>query len=281
MYCFKCGSPLEEGAKYCLSCGNEVDESLDITYEDLEEDVSDPIILESHTFHENEELPIKIEEELNKEKPKRKNSSLQVLLVLIVCLSIMGGVGYFVFVPSLLPKNKTIIQNRVLSNDLSSGEVSINGVIYSLNKPYSSFEKNGWHIDSTHVMEDNETILGKKEKTSIDYELNHSSIHGSDVFVGFYNSLDESNIISDCMIYGISVEYKSDDSNLEFILPGQIKAHSTIDEVVSSYGDVLENDIISYEEEGYVKYHYQKENYILDLIFYDNVGLSGFQYEIA
>lgn len=282
MYCFKCGASLEEGAKYCNSCGNEVEESFDITYEDVKEDVADPIILESHTFIEGEELPNKIEEELKKEKSKKRTSILQMFLFLVLFLSIMGGVGYFVLIPIFLPKDEPIIKKMVISDDLSSGEVSINGEIYSLKKPYSYYERNGWHIDSSYIARDYETILEKKERTPMNYEFSNLSIHGAKIQVGFYNSLDESNVISDCSIYGISAMFDGDDSNLEFILPGQIKDHSTIEDVTSKYGEVSEDDIFSFEEEGYVIYHYEKENsYLLDLTFYDNGGLLGFRYEIA
>ena len=281
MYCLKCGGPLEDGAKYCFNCGNEIDESLDITFEDPEEVVEDPIILESHTFSEDEELPKLIDEELKKEEPKKSNP-VMVLLFVFLFLGVIGGVGGYVFIPLLFPKTEPVLRKIVLSDQLDSGEVSINGEILSLNKPYSHFENRGFSIDSSLITKDSEAVLSKKERTSIDYSFYRSSLRGVKMFVGFYNPLDESNIISKCNIYGIRVEYDKEDSNIDFMLPGNIKMHSTVSEIMEQYGEILEDDIKTFTDEGYTIYHYDKEgSYSLDLYIYDDGGLLGFQYEVV
>ena len=281
MYCFKCGASLEDNAKYCNSCGNEVVESLNITYDDPKEEAEDPVILESHTFKGDNELPKKIQEELEKEENK-KTSFLQILLFVLLFLGIMGGVGYFVICPLFIPEGDDRQVQKNISDDLSSGNFSINGVVMTLKKPYSYYVKKGWQINSSYLEKDYEMVLGKNEKTSVDYHFQNSNVHGAKIFAGFYNVKEESSLLSECLIYGISATIENDDSNLKFVLPGKIKTNSSIDDVISQYGEIEEDYIYSFEEDGYVVYLYEEEDsYSLSLTFDEEKGLIGFRYEVV
>lgn len=228
-----------------------------------------PVIIESHTFIDDDSLKNQIEEKIteedliNHQQRKDKIRKYSIIGALTIVLITLG-----VFVPKITTMNKSTVNMRKVLDTA----IVINGEKYNIYDTYNKFKANGW------TSEEEEEVVAEKAKTSI-IEINHEKYKGNEILISMINQDNKEKDISECGVWSIKIDNYKKDYPIEFILPGNIKNGSTIDEIIKAYGKLDEDNIYRSEQSGYTKYHYKDEtNSYLDLVVYDDLGLRTFTY---
>ncbi len=171
--------------------------------------------------------------------------------------------------------------NTSLSTDWKSAEFTLDGKSYKVNDDYLKYTANGWTIDLKAAGYEDGYILNKKDKVSTTVDLLNSKFDDADINVGFINLGDSAKDITECQVWGISVDNKYSDTPVDFTLPGGIKNGSTLAEIEAAYGKPEEDDIYRSDDLGYTKYTYDNDlKPQLSLTVWDDGGLTEFEYKI-
>lgn len=238
-------------------------------YSECQEDPDTPVIIESHTFIDDDSLKNQIEEKITEEdlmNQQQRNDRIRKYFIIGALTVVLITLG--VFVPKITSMNKSTINMRKVLDTA----IVINGEKYSIYDTYNKFKARGW------ASEEDDEVVEEKAKTSI-IEINHEKYKGNGILVSMINQEAKEKNISECGVWSIKIDNYKKDYPIEFILPGNIKTGSTIDEIEKAYGKIDEDNIYRSEQSGYTKYHYKDEtNSYLDLVVYDDLGLRTFTY---
>ena len=297
MLCKKCGKEIDNSLTTCPFCGAEIQDSdkIQITYEDeATEYVEPPVIMEAHTFIADEDFAKKIHEQTNTNlvikngqeivedeydlESEEDHKSPLVYIFIVFLLAVIGAIFVFAILPNIMvskPKSKgtSTISNTFTSEEWTSKEFMIDGVLYKLNKEYSNFANQGW----SYSIEDEKKVEAG-EKTSFDIRLTSSDYKNEYLEVGFYNASTRTTTVKDCRVYSVLVNNYESDKPIDFELPGGIRTGSGSLEITSLYGKLGEDQITIDDVGGFSVYHYTSGSLSLDLTIYDQGGLQAFHY---
>ena len=144
---------------------------------------------------------------------------------------------------------------KTLSDDLFSYELSIDGHVYSLPCPVSEFEEHGWVID-----DDREIKPGDPFKVFLLERADNDEI-----FLGaeLYNPTSERVAPSGSFVVGV---YLQPDKGYDVILPGGFAFDSSIsyDDIMKQYGEADS----TFDEESYIARYYIQT-------YYHEIGFFG------
>ena len=146
MKCRNCGMELDPNSKTCNACGLSVEDTsqIKITYEDQEEEyVEPPVIVEAHTFIDEESFAKKINE-LEKTSFKReddKYSKVFKILFGVFVIIIIGFVFTFLVLPNISKDKVTDVleDNTFTSEDWKSGEFMLDDEFYRVDDNFSKY----------------------------------------------------------------------------------------------------------------------------------------------
>ena len=272
MICEKCGEKLKEGELICPECGFEnkknKEEKIVVTKKDDQvEYVDPPVIVEAHTFIDEESFAQKVKDIL--------------WLFGLLLLAVVGSVLYFVVMPNVSTKNQSknheVEEYSFSSEDWTVGEFMIDDEFYKMNQTFSTYFKRGWSFD-TESFDQGIDDLVEKEKEIEDVTLYNSFHEGVMISVSLRNQRQQATKIKNCYVWSVSVDNAKTDVGVSFTLPGQITNGSKELEIESIYGK-LQDDYKDRDEDSMTTiYHYQNGNKSLDLTVYDNGGLKAFKY---
>lgn len=134
------------------------------------------------------------------------------------------------FIAAFLPK---ILNSSLIGIDIYDFKIKINGTVYSLPDQVKKFQENGWVFESSSYDE----IYKSGEHDLVTMVLDENEDVYIEVYV--YNPSEVELAISECLIYGVNVEYDYEDDDPQVIaeLPKGIKVgFAKRDEVISKYG---------------------------------------------
>ena len=286
MVCKNCGSELEENQKVCSNCGYS-DEDIDkikITYDDENEEYVDPpVIVEAHTFIDEESFAKKVNEsKLQKETTddfieENNKKGIIFYLLIVLALIVIGLVCYFLIVPNIGHKsNKVQIEENMFSSeDWTSGEFMIDGDFYKLKDEFNKLYDKNWNIEDDKYSIDTKI---KASEITDDIKITNSFNKDVKVKIKLKNGTDKDQVLKNCYIYSISIDNTDLDKPLDFTLPGNIIMGSKELEIKSLYGQLDESDIIVDNVSNSVVYQYKDNSKHLDLTIYENGGLKSFVY---
>ncbi len=288
MVCKNCGNELENNQQVCPKCGVNVEdiEKIKITYDDENEEYVDPpVIMEAHTFIDEESFAKKVNEsKLQKEQElatdfveEKKKKGIVFYLLIFIALIVIGVICYFVVLPNFQHKsNKAQIEENMFSSeDWTSSEFMIDGEFFRLKDNFSKLSDKDWNIEDEKYTVDT-TI--KANETTDEITLVNSSNKDQKIVVKVKNSTDKDQSLKDCYIYSLAIDNSEIEKPIDFSLPGNIIMGSTELEVKSIYGKLEEDQIIKDNVSNSVIYQYEDYTKHLDLTIYENGGLKAFTY---
>ena len=127
MKCKNCGMELEKEDKVCSSCGLSISdiEEIKITFDDEQEEIVDPpVIIEAHTFIDEESFAKKVNEAKAEQEEEKEtfNKIYKVFFVLFVVI-IIGFVVTFVVLPNISnnKENNILEEETFTTEDWKSG----------------------------------------------------------------------------------------------------------------------------------------------------------------
>lgn len=281
MICNNCGHELDDKDTKCSACGLSVEEAkkIKITYEDEETELVDPpVITEAHTFIDEESFAKKLDK-MNQSKSKDQSQEKQpkspiVGIMVLIIIIVLGLVGYYVVYPNINKQEVTKENdNKTFSSDKwTSGECTIDGVLYQLEEPYLELYKNHWNFADSETLE---MSLDSHEITD-DYSLTNTFTK-SILKVRLKNPNKKETTMKESIIWSIQLDLQ--ENEVDFELPGNIHKGSTEEEIHTKYGELSEENVIRDDENKTTTYHYSQDNKIdLDLTIYDDGGLKAFHY---
>ncbi|URZ02752.1 hypothetical protein [Clostridium felsineum] len=121
-----------------------------------------------------------------------------------------------------------------MKSDPLSGDITLNGVKYSLPTKAKNLEDNGWkyndYADKGQPLKDNYYVQ--------DIHMDDGT-KNEDTFINvtLYNTSGSTMKFDDAMLGGIKVEKKSDSYKNTVVLPKGITLSSTYDDVIKAYGN--------------------------------------------
>ena len=277
MKCKNCGMELKKEDKVCSSCGLSISdtEEIKITFDDEQEEIVDPpVIIEAHTFIDEESFAKKVNEaKAEQEEKETFNKIYKVFFVLFVVI-IIGFVVTFVVLPNISnnKENNVLEEETFTTEDWKSGEFMLGEEFYSLNDSFSKYFNKGWSFDGVN------SRLSSHEELE-DIELYNSFNKDLNIKVSLKNKTSKDIKINESIVYDVEVDNTKNEVGIDFTLPGNITVGSKELEIESIYGKLDDTFKIRNEVSMSTTYHY---NYLdhkyLDLIVYDNGGLKAFKY---
>ena len=154
------------------------------------------------------------------------------------------------------------VDSDLLSDDLYSYQIIINGELYQIPLEFSDLTAKGWKYDGDESVElDANTYFGVQRFINGDYDIE------ADIF----NPTNNSQAYSECKITGISIDkYYNSGNDMSFVLAKGIQSGvSTLEDVKEAYGEPTqvygddEIETASYEEEYGNRY--------VSFTFYDGI----------
>lgn len=154
------------------------------------------------------------------------------------------------------------VDSDLLSDDLYSYQIIINGELYQIPLEFSDLTAKGWKYDGDESVElDANTYFGVQRFCNDDYDIE------ADIF----NPTNNSQTYSECKITGISIDkYYNSGNDMSFVLAKGIQSGvSTLEDVKKAYGEPTqvygddEIETASYEEEYGNRY--------VSFTFYDGI----------
>lgn len=133
----------------------------------------------------------------------------------------------------------------MLEQDIRSGEIYINGIVYSFPCDMSDWINTGWHVSNNYENKDEFELEPGME--SIEFELFNDDKQY--VTVTALNMSDENAKIEDCMVSSLRV---SMDPDFEVVLPKGITTSNKPAEVIEAYGEPDAKE----EETGFINAYY-------------------------
>ena len=288
MVCEKCGKKLKEGETVCPKCGFDSkvkeEEKIPVTYEDDQVGFVDaPVIVEAHTFIDEESFAKKVQDMDSSLNEEEEDSSVKPFIWLFVFLLIviLVAISYFVVMPSITSNNQTkkneVEEYSFSSEDWTVGEFMIDDEFYKMNQPFSYYFKKGWSFDSDSFDKGIEDLIDTDQ--GIDDVTLYNSFHeGATITVSLRNQRKQAAKIKNCYVWSVSVDNAKTEEGVSFTLPGQITNGSKELEIESIYGKVEEDHKIRDDTLEATTYQYIQNQKELDLIIYDNGGLKAFRY---
>lgn len=193
----------------------------------------------------------------------RKNNTIMLIALSLVFLSACST-------NDNAEKENTHEQENQVVNESYETKFSLDGINYRLPVKYETLEKNGWEVNTDIDMDlEPNTYVGKK------FLRNGSYI----IEVMFYNNTDSKIPMKDAMIAQIGSENREfgGDVPTDLTLKNGINLHSTIEDVISVYGEytlsegeVYDTYIFEHDKTAKLQVKYDKaEQYIRWLIITD------------
>jgi serine/threonine protein kinase len=129
----------------------------------------------------------------------------------------------------------SVVRAAGLSDELSSFQIQLNGVIYTLPMPYSEFVANGWRFED---FDDDELKPGEL-KPEEEYYGRVFSDHQQEILVDLINLTEDIQALDNCYVYRIDVSSEDIDS---LIMPKGVTFGTSKDDVLALYGKLTTNN---------------------------------------
>jgi len=147
----------------------------------------------------------------------------------------------------------------VLSSDLNSNEIQIDGVIYTIPfanqsiAPYYSFDMTKYGFENGYVVNPGDSVINTME---LSREGMNENFHFR---IGLHNYSDQILDIQECNVNVIELDAaacESFEGCPQVVLPGNITWGSAVDQIIAAYGEPTENVAM---EDGSSILHYDTE----------------------
>ena len=189
-----------------------------------------------------------------------KKVRMMLCLVLVLALSFAGCSGM-----DLNQDDEKFIEESAakISEELTSGQFVIDGVIYQFPMPLKDWLDNGWHVSATYDNADEFRL--DPYYTSTEFEL----FNEDDDFVRMtvYNDSDEAAPVDECIVYSLNMST----TEVDVVLPKGMTKRNKPAEVLEAYGepDVKNDDSNHLEATYYFADHEMGQCYV-ELGIHDN-----------
>ena len=192
---------------------------------------------------------------------KKLRKMLCFVMVLVLAMGCVGCSGLDV---DSLDDEKFIEESAAkISEELTSGQFVIDGVIYQFPMPLSDWLNNGWHVSATYDNADEFRL--DPCYTSTQFELFNED--GDYVRMKVYNDSDEAAPIEECI-----VDYlRMSTTEVDVVLPKGMTKRNKPADILATYGepDVKDDDSVNLEATYYFSDDEQGQCYV-ELFAYDN-----------
>ena len=199
---------------------------------------------------------------------------------------VIGIVFAFIIFPNIVvleeKKDKTIMDEEGFyfsSNQWTSDEIMLDGILYRLNADFLNFSNHGWSFDMSRYGFREGYRLNRGEKVTTNIDLISTKYPEANVQVGFVNLGKEARDIEECQVWSIMINNHNVATPVDFTLPGGIHNGSTEEEIFAAYGALETVQVYRSITNGYTTYHYKKDyTQYLDLTVYDDGGLQNISF---
>ena len=270
MYCEKCGAKIEKDANYCDVCGTV-----------LKENSSGKI--DKFLFIEDQPEKVETLEIEPDRKTNKKNHIIAIVSVVVITLAMisLAILGLYVKKEDSILKGQKISgtlesSNNKISDDWTETEFTLAKVNYKLDTSYKTFEKNNWKMDENLFSYKDMTLI-KNDKTSVSIIVSNNE-YDVGVKIGLINLEDKRKNITECEVWGISVDNGNRAKPVEFKLSKGITNGSTKEDIIKAYGELPE-DKIKVLDDGIVLQYQKDYSVYLDLTIKNDKGLESFSYK--
>lgn len=158
---------------------------------------------------------------------KKVRRMLYMIMVLVMAVSFAGcsgnGIG------SLKDKKWIDESAEIISDEITSGEFVIDGVVYQFPMPLEDWLDNGWHISNSYDNVDEFRL--KPYHTSSEFEL----INEDDAYVrvSVYNDSGKDASIEDCIVDHLYISTME----VDVVFPQGMTKRNKPDDVLEAYGE--------------------------------------------
>lgn len=168
---------------------------------------------------------------------KKIHRMLFLIMILVLAMSFAGCSG----AGSLKDKKRIDESAEMISDEITSGEFVIDGVVYQFPMPLEDWLDNGWHISNSYDNADEFRL--KPHYSSNEFELfNEEDAY---VRVSVYNDSDKDAKIEDCIVDSLYIST----TEVDVVFPQGMTKRNKPDDLLDAYGEPdVKEDERSYKE---------------------------------